>query len=274
MPTNTAHVTSIGPGDRLRVYALAQLQRAITCLAWRGARAHEGVHQARKSMRRARACLALGESVLGAGANMIDRELCKVCESLSDLRDAQARVESLQRLLAQDVDADIRNCLQSAIKVAMSARADAMRNGQVADANFLTRRERLQVLAAAIPVLPWQHIDDETLFKSMHRTLHVCEKAADAALSSGKEKDWHRLRRRRRRLTQQHTALEQCGIVLPSLPVPDKKFGSLLGEAQDISILRNFFGERTDLSEVNKALLKKFLKQEHKHLSSEAMATR
>jgi CHAD domain-containing protein len=262
------------PGARLEAYAMEQVQRAMTCLAWRGSRAHEGVHQARKSMRRTRACLALGESALGAGANMIDRELSKICESLSALRDAQARVESLNRLLEQDADADIQSCLQSAKKVAMSARANAMRTEQALDADFLTRRACLQVLAAAIPVLPWQHINHDSLSSSMQRSLQVCDEAAEIALSSGKEKDWHRLRRRRRRLIQQHTALEQCGIELPLIAVPDRKLGTLLGEAQDLTILRDFFRKHPDLSETNETLLRKFLKHEFKHMSSEAMAAR
>jgi CHAD domain-containing protein len=263
---------SVDPGERIRAYALAQLQRAITCLAWRGSRAHEGVHQARKSMRRVRACLALGESALGAGAKMIDRELSGVCVSLSDLRDAQARVESLNRLLLQHDKSEFRSCLLSAKAIAISARADAMRNEQAIDAGFQTRRERLQVLAAAIPVLPWQHINQLALSNAIQCTTQVCEKAADLALSSGKEKDWHRLRRRRRRLIQQHTALEQCEIGLPSFAMPDKKLGSLLGEAQDLAILREFFRKHPDLSEENEILLRKFLKQEFKHLSAEAMA--
>jgi CHAD domain-containing protein len=272
MPTNAAHVTSIEPGDRLRAYALAQLQRAITCLAWRGARAHEGVHQARKSMRRARACLALGESALGAGATMLDRELSDICESLSALRDAQARVERLNQLLDQHENPELRNSLLMAKKIALSARAEAMRNEQAVDADFLTRRERLQVLAAAMPVLPWQHINNDALINALQRTMQVCDKAAEIALSRGIVKDWHRLRRRRRRLIQQHTALEQCGIELPSMAIPNKKLGTLLGEAQDLSILHDFFRKHSELSKVDEKRLGTFLKQEFKHLSAEAMA--
>ena len=260
------------PGDRLKAYAQQQLQRAVTCLAWRGSRAHEGVHQARKSMRRARACLALGESALGAGAGMLDRELAKICDSLSGLRDAQARVESLNRLLITHVGEDICPVLEAGKRLAIIARADAMRNEQIIDKDFLTRRERLQVVAAAIPVLPWEQISLPGLADAMHVSMRACDQAAEKALSRGKEEDWHRLRRRRRRLAQQNTALEQGEVLLPSVLIPDRKLSGLLGEAQDLTVLRAFFKKHPGLSEEAEITLHKFLKNEFKHISSEAMA--
>ncbi|MEO8002547.1 MAG: CHAD domain-containing protein [Arenimonas sp.] len=259
-------------GHRLKAYALAQLQRAIVCLGWRGSHAHDGVHQARKSMRRVRACLALGESALGVGAGMLDQELSKICKSLSSLRDAQARVESLDRLLKKHPEQEKYSSLLAAKRLAMVARAEAMRNEQVIDMDFLTRRECLRVLLAAMPVLPWQHIGDDDLSGAMLHSAKICNAAAEIALSQGREKDWHRLRRRRRRLIQQYTALENSGIELSSINVPDRKLGTLLGEAQDISILRDFFKLHSGMSEENRKLLRKFLKREFKHISAEAMA--
>lgn len=260
------------PGDRLKVYAIAQSQRAIACLSWRGSRAHAGVHQARKSLRRTRACLALGEAALGAGAGMIDRELSKVCDSLSALRDAQARVESLERLISHHAGSGIQTCLQAAKRLAIQARAEAMRQEQGLDPQFLSRRERLKVLAAAIPVLPWEQMSIAGLLRAMQQSMLACDTAADTALSKGKEKDWHRLRRRRRRLVQQFTALENSGIQLPQLAIPDKKIGSLLGEAQDLTLLRAFFRKHSGLSAEDAMQLRKFLKTEFRHLSSQAMA--
>jgi len=267
-------VMSQEPGDRLKAYATAQLQRAILCLGWRGSRAHAGVHQARKSLRRTRACLALGESALGAGAGMIDRELSKVCDSLSALRDAQARVESLDRLIDHHDGSEIQTCLQAARRLAIQARAEAMRQEQSLDSQFLSRRERLKVLAAAIPVLPWEQISIAGLLRAMQTTMLACDTAADTALSHGKEKDWHRLRRRRRRLAQQFTALENSGIELPQVVAPDKKIGSLLGEAQDLTLLRAFFQKHHGLSVDDAMQLRRFLKTQFRHLSSEAMASR
>ncbi len=258
-------------GDSLESYALEQVKHAIAFLGWRGSRAHAGVHQVRKCMRRARACLALGQPALGAGAMMLDREIAKICESLSCLRDAKARVESLDRLLASNAEIETRHCLQAAKRIATHARAGAMRNEQINDPDFLTRRERLLVVEAAIPVLPWKQISKSGLSRAVHHSMYASDETAEIALSRGKANDWHRLRRRRRRLAQQHTALQYCDILLPSIVVPDHKLGSLLGEAQDISVLREFFKKHSGLSNENNKLLKVFLKGEFKHLSAVAM---
>ena len=244
------------------------------CLGWRGSRSHAGVHQARKSMRRARACLALGGPALGAGAHMIDRELANICESLSSLRDAKARVESLDRLLINNVEMEIQRCLQAAKRIALNMRANAMRDEQTNDSNFLTRRERLRVLEAAIPALLWKQVSISELSQAVHHSMHACDEATETALSRGKSKDWHRLRRRRRRLAQQHTALEHCDIVLQSIVIPDHKLGKLLGEAQDISVLREFFKGHPGLSIENTTRLNGYLKKEFKHLSAEAMGNK
>ena len=86
-------------GDRLHAYAAAEMVHAIACLSWHGGRLHAGVHQARKSLRRLRATLALGMPTLGPGARLIDRELRRTNRRLSKLRDAQALVHTLDVLL-------------------------------------------------------------------------------------------------------------------------------------------------------------------------------
>src|SRR5262245_8828115 len=73
-------------GAALRDYATAELEYAIAHLGWNGGRVHEGVHLGRKSLRRTRAVLALGESALGPGADLIDREVRRVNVSLSKMR--------------------------------------------------------------------------------------------------------------------------------------------------------------------------------------------
>jgi hypothetical protein len=70
-------------GTALRDYGAAELDSALAHLAWRGGRLHAGVHQARKSLRRARAVLALGMPALGPGAELLGREFGRVNRRLS-----------------------------------------------------------------------------------------------------------------------------------------------------------------------------------------------
>lgn len=86
------------PGRSLREFALAELDRAAAQLACEGEARHAGVHQARKSLRRVRATLALARRALGEPGRRLDEDLARLCRGLSALRDGQALVEALQRL--------------------------------------------------------------------------------------------------------------------------------------------------------------------------------
>ena len=97
-----------GPGPALQRYALDELGAAIDALEPFGGRLHAGVHRSRKAMRRSRAVLALGGDAMGPGGRLIDRALRKANRGLSDLRDAHALVETLERLLDRASDEDAR----------------------------------------------------------------------------------------------------------------------------------------------------------------------
>uniref|UniRef100_UPI00214982A0 CHAD domain-containing protein n=1 Tax=Tahibacter caeni TaxID=1453545 RepID=UPI00214982A0 len=86
------------PGAALRAFGLAQLRRAERQLGDQGEARHDGVHEARKCLRRVRALLAFAGPCLGPQAAAVDAELRRLCRGLSPLRDASALLEALQRL--------------------------------------------------------------------------------------------------------------------------------------------------------------------------------
>lgn len=222
-------------GEALGQYAQAQLHRAIACFGWRGGRVHAGVHQGRKALRRARAVLALGGEPLGAGAPLVDRELRRICRGLSAERDAQALVEVLDRLLAEGDGAA--ECLRRARRAAAAARARVLRDALGDDPGLARRRERLGVLLAALPALHWSALDEAALRDGIERSQRRLVKAARRAHRTGKDADWHRLRRRVRRLAQQCSALEACGFAALAAARPDRRLAAALGEAQDFALL-------------------------------------
>src|SRR4249919_4387526 len=122
-----------GPGTALRDYGLAELAVAIHGLAMRGGHVHEGIHQARKAIRRTRAMLTLGASSLGPGARLIDRQLRRVNRRLSPLRDAHALVQTLDRLRIKVRDEPTRTALDHASRIATRRRATLSRSPAFAD---------------------------------------------------------------------------------------------------------------------------------------------
>ena len=67
---------------------LDQLAGAMAQLAREGEARHDGIHQARKSLRRARAALALARRALGDEGRRIDAALTAACRGMGALRDA------------------------------------------------------------------------------------------------------------------------------------------------------------------------------------------
>lgn len=250
------------PGLRLRAFATRELDQALDALGWRGGRVHAGVHLARKCLRRARATLALGgEGGLGPGAALIDRELRRLNRDLSGLRDAHALVETLDRLLRAHADSDLRALLSRARRHAAAARAAAARQARLDDPDLATRRSLLRVLRAGLRALPWEGLRPEDWRVAVAAGLSGVAEAGVRARDSGDDEDWHRWRRRARRLSQQQRALKTAKLGRDA-PRFDKHQIERLGEAQDLHLLLERCGKRSVFGKDDRAALKRFARGE------------
>lgn len=249
------------PGLRLRAFATRELDLALDALGWRGNRIHAGVHLGRKSLRRARATLALGGAALGPGAALIDRELRKLNDGLSVLRDAHALVETFDRLLRGQDEASLRLLLTRARRVAASARAQAARQARTDDPDLAARRSLLRVLRAGLRALPWASLQPEHWREAVVHSLARVARSAETARRSGDDEDWHDWRRRARRLSQQQRALKAAKLGRDA-PRFDKHQIEHLGEAQDLNLLLAHCGKRSIFAKRDRTALKRFARAE------------
>jgi CHAD domain len=221
-------------GMRLLVFAGEQLQQAQTDLARKGEALHDGIHQARKCIRRARATLALGARVFGPYAKTLDNELGRLCRGLSHLRDAQALVEVLQRLDAQ-VPEPIRAILPAAERLARQRRDDILERARVRDPAFMARRMRLQAAQQRLARLDWRAVGEAEVAHAIKRSQRRADKAAKQIKKhSDNDEAWHVYRRR---LRQQDSLLAD---LLPAMRLSKKRARDLtdiLGESQDDALL-------------------------------------
>lgn len=221
--------------ESLRTFVDTELALAARKLQARGGRVHAGVHQARKSIRRARAALMLAGPRLGAGATLVGRELRAANRSLSGLRDAQALVAMLDTLARKTRDPEEQRLVRRARRIAAAARAAAGRDpghrSAVADA-----RDALAVLRAALAGLPWEQVAAADLQAGLVRTRERVATLRDRAVRSGEDQDWHRWRRWIRRQSQQQRACAAIGVESPEAPF-DKSLAEQLGVMQNLSLL-------------------------------------
>lgn len=242
---------------QLRDYASMQLAGAIACLSWRGARLHTGVHQARKSLRRARAVLALGMPALGPGANLIDRQLRRVNRSLSKLRDAQALITSLDHLLERKADdPETVYALRRVRRSAARARAGRARAMLAKDPQLQRRRALLTTLLAALAALQWNAINTTNVDTALQRSRLRSQVAGTKAHASGHDEDWHHWRRRARRLSQQLRALGDAASDPLETEKRGKRLAILLGEAQDYAMVRERCGHKSPFTHTDRRVLR------------------
>jgi hypothetical protein len=250
------------PGEALCVYALDELNEAHRALGASGEDLHEGVHVARKALRRTRAALRLGNGILGPGAALLDRELRKVNTGLSTLRDGHALVETLERLLEGKLGDQTRQLLKQAHQAALAMRADRVENALCLDPGLDQRRQMIAVLRAALPPLTWSRLTPSALRIALADSDVRMQEAEAEAVRSGRDEDWHRWRRRARRSSQQRRALDAIGLgAAASAPTAfDKRTTEKLGQAQDLTLLLDHCGADSPFDPSEREALRRFAK--------------
>lgn len=247
-------------GIALEAFAIAQLQRVIAYLAQPGKARHQGIHEGRKCIRRARATLALAASTFkrrdcAARAARLDDDLGQLCRGLSSLRDAQALLEALARLSA--VAPDVSAILPAATKAARARRNQLMHLALRRNPDFLSRRQRLAAAIKRLQHLPWQDATATDITSALARSVRRVEKAQRQAHRHPElDEIWHVYRRRLRRLRQQDSLL---ATIAPELrPAFDglEQHAERLGESQDDALLLKHCGKRSPFAPNQRKILR------------------
>jgi len=230
-----------------------QLQRAIHQLGRPGDARHDGIHQARKALRRSRAALALaapawqgapraadGEACpaslrVAAVLRRADAELRQLCRGLSSLRDADALQDALLHLVRDAVIGPLEgDRLAVPVLALRQGRLDA---ALARDPDFARRRQRIAKVAASLASLPWAEVTAGSVVQAHAVSRKRLEKARRRARRSSDPEDGHRLRRRLRRLRQQEQVLARAA---PELGLRSEGLDTLatqMGLAQDHALL-------------------------------------
>ncbi len=227
----------MGLGAVLRAEALHEAERAARQLARPGEERHEGIHQARKSIRRVRALLALGGEIFVAtpAVQRLDAALRSLCRGLSSLRDADALRDALLHLSRDAVIGPI-ECERLCAFVAV-LRARRLASALARDPDFARRRARLQEAQTRLDLLPWDRVGEREVRAAHDYSTKRLRRALKQARGKADVEAWHTLRRRLRRLRQQENALARvapdAGLNTPGVA----ELADRMGKAQDHALL-------------------------------------
>ena len=247
-------------GIALKNFAIAQLQRAIAYLAQPGNARHQGIHEGRKCIRRARATLALAARTFKrrnclVRAKRLDNDLGQLGRGLSPLRDAQALLEALARI--KNATAEVTVILPGALKAARTRRDQLMRIALRRNPDFLSRRQRLAAIMARLVRLPWQDVDVAEIKSAVNRSVRRVEKAQrNAHRHPEHDEIWHLYRRRLRRLRQQDSLLAGIDPGLRPAVVDLEQQAERLGESQDDALLLKHCGKRSPFAPNQRKILR------------------
>jgi CHAD domain-containing protein len=256
-------------GIALREYAEGELAQAMRVLATAD-RIHDGIHQARKSIRRTRAALSVAAPALGPGTRTIDRALRRLNKHSSWQRDAHALVQTLDRLRDRRAPREVHALLSAARDAAAARRKAIAREARFAEVVEATRAE-LAVLRAALAGLPWETLVQDDIARAIDAAARKADKARERARASDDDEDWHAWRRCMRRRSQQFRAAEAAGFAA-TMPVLDKSIAEQLGLLQDLSLLIDHCGKDggfdDDTREALRAYAKRALAHQRKRIRS------
>lgn len=234
-----SHNAPIELGATLHAAADEQLAVAGDRLGWQGGHRHKGVHQARKSIRRVRAVLALAAPTLGPDAGTLDGILSDINTSLSHVRDAQALVEAIDRLSGQTKNGKWLQLLARVRRRAVDARRGVMHAALAIDPGLSQVRRALAQVATGLARLPWTAVTLDDVNAAYHLSAKQAGKAARKAARSDDIDAWHRWRRKARRHMQQQRILASAHHKhTPGRQ--DRDIAELLGQQQDCSLLLGF----------------------------------
>ena len=241
-------------GTCLAAFIQTQLQTAQQQLARKGLARHQGIHEARKCIRRTKAALALGRRVFGERGLRLNAELGRICRGLSPLRDAQALIEVLQRLHAS-ATGTLQHILPEAESTARQRRNLMLDKALAGDPKFKRRCLRLQRISERLQRLDWDSVIENDVAAAVKRSERRLEKAGKRVMQCPDEDErWHGYRRRLRRLRQQASLLSGMGV--------DIGLRADAFKAQtDAVLLIRLCGSRSPFAREHRRLLRKSARQ-------------
>jgi len=273
----------LGVGESLRAYCLYELDVAGRMLGRSGNELHAGVHEARKAIRHVRATLRLGGKALGAGVGATLDELGKVGESLSEIRDANVVVETLEVLAANATDGKQRAWLRRVCKAFATRRSAELDRLLADDPAMVRRRARLRQLRDAVASLAWADLSALRVQSALARTMRRAERLGKRAHDSRDGALRHRWRRRLRRLRHQlkvaeselgwllstraswswpdPVASEESVLLVAVRPKTLRGITDQLGNEHDLRILKLALRDADDIGAADLAAVRKIVRK-------------
>lgn len=222
-------------GENLRRLCRKQIEAAMAVMRGEIDDGESAVHETRKHIKRARAVLRLAKSEIGKGLyRHQNRALRDVGRMISDLRDAEVRLETVRNLE--------RMRRRHGAKKVKAMLAFELENFMAAFAGWQSQAApMLEEALKAIDCWPVDQFDGERLATAVQSSYKNARDALAKAQADPHAKTFHEFRSKAKRLCFHLRIIEPVNaVVLKNLTAELGAVSRLLGQAHDL----NFLGER------------------------------
>lgn len=231
--------------DGIRRIAIEQIDGAIHELGDRRRNPHNAIHSARQRCKRVRAVLRLVRSDLGGAYDAENKRFRDIARSLSDVRDAEAVLEAIDKLSAACEGQREKALLRSARRSlrARHREVTAEQTGLAAHMEEATEGFREANEQVAAWALSTQGFD--LLGRGIRKTYANSRKAFATAYRKPSDAQFHETRKRVKYHWYQMRVLQNIWPnVLRSYRSEVKTLSDLLGDDHDLTVMRAILLER------------------------------
>ena len=224
-----------GMASGVRRVVAEELDAAIAGLRTRPV-SDAAVHEARKSLKKARSALRLVRSDLGDEIRTRENAVMRdTAGRLSGARDAQVMLETLDKV-ASDRSAGVPAPAAARLRQLLQARRDEMLDASDLESEAAAAADRLDALRERLNQWPLSDEGFGAAGAGLRRMHRQGRRAMDTALNKGDDESWHEWRKRVKDLWY---ALR---LLKPAAP------GQLSGATDEASDLSDVLGDHNDLA--------------------------
>ena len=233
------------------------------------------VHETRRNCKRIRAVLRMVRDELGDGWSSEDRWYRDLARSLSSARDAVAMMATLERV-SQRYHKQVKKRTFEALREVLEARG--VREAEGVAALRERAAEDIEGAMARTAELPLQATGFAALAPGLGATYGRARLILLQAAEEGRAEDFHHLRKRVKNLYYQVGTLRKSEPKrIEAMESRFDRLAEILGDAQDLDVLRKALGEATEgrEAEVVKALAGAWERELHREvllLGAEALS--
>lgn len=247
-----------------------QLGVAIAELSENQESLDDGIHEARKCLKKARTLLRLARPILGRMYRDQNTQIRDVAHKLSELRDVQVLAETVERLKENDVPRALESALERLRGVVLKRKDElfyqAEKQNELAGAVA-----KLREIHDCIAGLPLERADHDTLTSGFEETVERGQTAFSVAFEDQEEENLHECRKRTKDLRYQLEFLHKMWPeVLNGYADAAKRLEQTLGKHHDLSVLAGMMSRKTAQGRKDATLLGPALRNEQKSLRQEA----